>query len=304
MRLQPDALSRRHFLAAGTVAAGAALLGACGGGDDDDTATTDSSDTTGPEDDEGYSLIGFLAQGVLAAGGRSRVPFGLGDKDGLLPVDRVPEALDVRVIDQTNSRASNAVRVARHAEGLERAYFPLELTFDKPGVYTLQAEFEGAPAELTVQASPDSEVKLVRPGVQLPAVETPTVADARGVDPICTREPSCPLHDVTVAEALQAGRPLALLIATPAFCQITICGPVLDILLDVMGDHPGVSYLHAEVYTQPDVNLDTFTPVVTQLGLPHEPVLVLVGADGIVTERLDVIFDRVELDAKLTALRG
>ena len=190
----------------------------------------------------------------------------------------------------------------RHAEGLERAYFPLELTFDKPGIYTLQTEFEGAPAELSVQVSPDSEVKLVRPGVPLPPVESPTVADARGVDPICTREPACPLHDMTVAEALQAGRPMALLIATPAFCQITICGPVLDILLDVMGDHPGISYLHAEVYTQPNVNLETFTPAVRELGLPHEPVLVLAGADGIVTQRLDVIFDRTELADKLAAL--
>ena len=35
----------------------------------------------------------------------------------------------------------------------------------------------------------------------------------------------------TLAQALTEKRPLALLVATPAFCQISICGPVLDVLL-------------------------------------------------------------------------
>ncbi|MDP1820954.1 MAG: hypothetical protein Q8K58_13840 [Acidimicrobiales bacterium] len=304
MRSHPEPLSRRRFVAAGAVTAGAVLLGACSSGDDDE-ATTDTSDGDGPASSGSgdYSLIPFLNDKVLAAGAMSRVPFALADADGLLPTDQLPEALEVSVLDRTNGRSSNAVRVPRHDDGLERAYFPLELTFDQPGVYTLQTEYEGAPAELSVQAYPESEIRLIRGGVAMPPLETPTVTDARGVDPICTREPACPLHDVTVARALQAGQPLALLIATPAFCQITICGPVLDILLDGMGAHPGITYLHAEVYTQPQVSLESFAPAVTELALPQEPVLLLVGADGVVRERIDVIFDRVELDDKLAALR-
>lgn len=305
MHSQPKSLSRRRFLAAGALAGGVALLGACGSDDSDDASTDDGADT-GSDGARGYGLIPFLRRdlAVLSAEARSRVPFALADKDGLLPTDQVPKSLQVRIRDTTNGRSTNSVSVARHGDGLARAYFALEVTFDKPGIYTIESEFDGEPIELSVQAYPDDQVTVVRPGVRMPPLETPTMADAKGVDPICTRDPVCPLHDITVAQATQNGKPLALLVATPAFCQVAICGPVLEILLDVMADHPGVQYLHAEVYTQPKVNLDTFTPAVTQLALPQEPVLVLVGSDGVVTERLDVIFDRVELDAKLGTLSG
>jgi hypothetical protein len=112
----------------------------------------------------------------------------------------------------------------------------------------------------------------------------------------------CPLHDVTVAEALGTGRPLALLVATPAFCQFAICGPVLDVLLGVTDAHPGITFLHAEVYADPAKGLDTYAPVVAPLGLHFEPCLVLVGSDGTVAGRVDTIYDRAELDERLAQL--
>jgi hypothetical protein len=94
-------------------------------------------------------------------------------------------------------------------------------------------------------------------------------------------------------------------VATPAFCQITICGPVLDVLIEVAGAHPGVKLLHAEVYKDPANDVTSaaaFAPVAGELGLHFEPCLVLVGADGKVRERLDVIYDRVEVDEALARL--
>ena len=136
----------------------------------------------------------------------------------------------------------------------------------------------------------------------MPAIATPTVADAQGVDPICTNDPVCPLHDVTVADALEDGRPLALLVSTPAFCQIAICGPVLDVLLGVTGDHPDIRFLHAEVYAHPHEETDTKAPVIAELGLTFEPCLVLVGSDGKVVDRLDTIFDDDEVSESLGGL--
>jgi hypothetical protein len=145
-------------------------------------------------------------------------------------------------------------------------------------------------------------VTVIQPGAALPAVATPTVGDARGVDPICTADPVCPLHDVTVAEALEEDRPLALLVSTPAFCQIAICGPVLDVLLGITGDHPDVRFLHAEVYAHPEQDLDVHAPIVDELGLTFEPSLILVGRDGRVVERLDTIYDAGEASEALTRL--
>ncbi|OGO52632.1 MAG: hypothetical protein A2148_06970 [Chloroflexi bacterium RBG_16_68_14] len=41
-------------------------------------------------------------------------------------------------------------------------------------------------------------------------------------------EPEPALYQMTVAEALQAGKPLVVVFATPAFCQTRFCGPVVD----------------------------------------------------------------------------
>lgn len=291
-------VSRRRFLLGGSAAAGAVLLGACGGGDSGDDA--EATTTSAPE---GLALVQFFGGApMLVAGTEVRAPFGVADADGLLPVDRTPSELTVSLLGPDGGTVVEPTTVRRYGEGLERGYFPLRFTVDEPGIYTGRTEIDGAAVEMAIKVDVADEVTVIQPGAALPALLTPTRDDARGVDPVCTRDPVCPLHDVTVADALDDARPLALLVATPAFCQITICGPVLDVLLDVAGDHPDVRCLHAEVYARPHDDLDEKAPVVDELGLTFEPCLVLVGGDGRVVDRLDTIYDRVELAEALARL--
>jgi hypothetical protein len=294
----PSPLSRRRFLLGSGAAAGAVLLGACGG---DESGGGDPTTTTVPAGD--LSLVQFFGGlPMLVAGREVRAPFGLADTEDLLPVDRTPEVLTVSVSGPDGNEVGEPLEIQRHAAGLPRAYFPLRFTAGDPGVYTGRTEIDGAALEMAIKVDVAAEVLVIQPGTALPPLVTPTPDDAQGIDPICTADPVCPLHDVTVADALEDGRPLALLIATPAFCQVTICGPVLDVLLGVADDHPDVTCLHAEVYVHPHQDLDAMAPVVNELGLTFEPCLVLVGADGRVAERLDTIYDRVELDEALTRL--
>lgn len=61
--------------------------------------------------------------------------------------------------------------------------------------------------------------------------------------------------------------------------------------------------IHCEVY--PDDQGPTsgsLAPIVEALGMEFEPSLYLIGADGIVIDRLDNVFDRAELTAALDAL--
>lgn len=295
MALPPLPLSRRRFLAVASGAtAGAVLLGGCGGGDDDVT--------TGEDEVEGLALAQFFGGSLFVAGTPVRAPFGVADIDGLLPVERTPERLSVTLLDPAGDPVTEAIDVTRRADGLPRAYFPLTFTVAEPGIYTARTEVGGAAAEMAVKIDTAADVHVIQPGADMPAIATPTTADPRGVDPICTREPLCDLHDATVAEVLAEGAPLALLVASPAFCQISICGPVLDVLLDLVPDHPQVRFLHAEVYTDPETSTDAHAPVLAELGLDFEPCLVLVGSDGTVAERIDVIFDRTELDERLRRL--
>ena len=114
------------------------------------------------------------------------------------------------------------------------------------------------------------------------------------------------LHDVTLAAALGEGSPIALLVATPAFCATAVCGPVLDVLLAVQGQVPDVRYLHAEVYENPlavdNVAEATPTALTQDLGLTYEPSLFLIGADGVLVDRLDNVYDETEALESVQAL--
>jgi hypothetical protein len=294
----PVTFSRRRFLAVGgAAAAGAVLLGACGD-DDDDVEATAPSPTAG----DGLALAQFFGGPLFVAGQVLRAPFGVADIDGLLPVEDTPATLSVTVHGPDDEPIGPPLEVARHAEGLPRGYFPLVFEAPTAGIYTARTEVAGSAAEMSLQVDEAADVVVVQPGQPAPAVATPTLADAQGIDPICTSDPICPLHDVTLEAALAEGRPVALLVATPAFCQIAICGPVLDVLLSVVDDHPDIRFLHAEPFVDPATDQSTATPIVEALGLHFEPCLVLVGADGAVAERLDTIYDRDELSEALGRL--
>jgi hypothetical protein len=136
----------------------------------------------------------------------------------------------------------------------------------------------------------------------MPALQTPTTQDHRGVDPICTRDPACPLHEISLDAALQSGKPVAFIVSTPKYCQVAICGPVLDVLLGLRDANPNVTMIHAEVWT--DDTTTTPAPAVRDLNLSYEPVLFLVGADGMIRQRVDLIFDTAEASAAVAALTG
>ena len=91
-------------------------------------------------------------------------------------------------------------------------------------------------------------------------------------------------------------KPIVLLVSTPAFCQVAICGPVLDLLVERQAalEEQGLAVIHAEVYT--DDTAKATAPTVDALGLTYEPALFLAAPDGTVTDRLDAIFDATELD--------
>lgn len=300
----PSEFSRRRFLALAGAGAGAAVLAACGGGDDgDDEPGSDGSG--GPSASAKLVFVQFSGGALHPAGQPMRAPFGVADSEGLLTVKRSPAEIEVQVHGPDGDAVGDPLTIERRGVGLPRAYYTLETTLSEAGVYTMRGQLgDGPETEMAFQVHTPPEVTVIKPGDEVPAIDTPTTDDARGVAPICTRDPICPLHDVTLSQALLEGRPLALLVATPAFCKVAICGPVLDVLLDKVADHPDVRFLHAEPYADPfnDPQLTKLTPALMDLRLLSEPVLVLAGSDGVVVSRIDSIYDGDELDERLSAL--
>lgn len=301
---RPPQLSRRTLLIGGAGTLGAlALAAACGtdsgGGGEESSGTTAGDDTLN-------LLSVFAAQGpFVASGGEQRITYALADFEGV-PIDG-PEAIPFRLVPDAGG-APIEIEARRHDEGIPTPYYPLRAEFATEGIWTATAEVEGQTLEASFSVAPAADVPVLQRGAAAPATETPTAAAPQGVDPICTADPVCDLHEVTLAGALTEGSPIALLVATPAYCSTTVCGPVLDVVLAVREELPDVRYLHAEVYKDPLVvdNIAQATPaqITGDLGLTYEPSLFLFDGDGLLVDRLDNIFDTSEVRQAVSALAG
>jgi len=284
-------MSRRGFL---TLSA-AGLLVACGSGSagDGDGAATGTATGGG----RGRALVRYFPDGIHVAGRPERLPFGVADAEGI-PLSEGPASLSFTIVDDSGKQVQ-AGTVERHRDGIPRAYYPIAVELPAAGIYTLRAEVDGVALDSAISAVAPGSLGFPGAGERLPAFDTPTVADPRGVDPVCTRPEACPFHTQTLTAALAAGRPVAYLVGTPAHCQTGICGPVLDLLVDAAPRFPGISFVHAEVFSDPDGR--KVAPAVSALGLDFEPLLFVTGPDGVVRRRLDVICDRAELLDALSA---
>lgn len=250
-------------------------------------------------------MVSFSDTSALLPGSPQRVTLGLADREGVVLASPPTKDPLVFTIESNGQRIGDPLTVPAHTEGIPRAYYPVSFTPPAAGVYSISAAVNGTPVATRLQIRTDTSVVAV--GDKMIPFDTPTVADPRGVELLCTRNPQCPLHDVTLREALAAGTRVAFLIATPQFCQQAVCGPVLDVLLGQKDAFPTVKMLHSEVYptvadAQP--NVLKVTDVVSAYGLTFEPALYLAGPDGTIVNRIDTIFDTVELRDALTKLAG
>jgi hypothetical protein len=288
--------SRRQFLVG---AGAAAVLAACGDKDDPKQKASPSSTTSSTESSgaEGFAVAQFFGGPVLAAGATVRAPIGLADRDGLLLEKNLPDEARVDVTFEGKSVARDLV-VPRHDEGLPHAYYPVKFDAAQPGIYDLTVRGLPRPVESAIQVMDAAQVPVPGAGDALPRVATPTVDDPRGVTPICTRDPICPLHDLSVDAALDAKQPFLLILSTPQHCKQAICGPVLDVLLDVRAElEDPLTMIHSDIYVDYDRDQSALVPMVEAMHLSYEPLVVAVNADGTIIERLDFIFDAVELRA-------
>ncbi|HZQ59312.1 MAG TPA: hypothetical protein VFA84_14830, partial [Acidimicrobiales bacterium] len=190
-----------------------------------------------------------------------------------------------------------------HANGPEPNYALTTYTFPQPGNYQVRATFRGRTLGLPLTVTAPSASATPTIGQKMVSVATPTTASAGGVNPICTAQPQCPFHAVSLDAALAAHKPVALQFATPALCQSKFCGPVLSNLVAVSAPwRDRVTFIHAEIYT--DLTGQTETPAVKAWGLQHEPMLYLGDATGTIVARIDNLFDQDEARAALTKAYG
>ena len=283
-----DRLSRRGFLL-GVAATG--VLAACGsdsGSPAGDSAAPEVSDLAV----DGTYTIAQRFPADVQGPGTLRLPISLATSTGALIQDG-PATLGAQVTDIDGKPLGDRI-TANRRDVSPGPYYDFRADIDQAGVYYLVVE--GGPSQgAAFQVMEAGTVTVPGPGQPLPPFDTPTFDDARGIDPVCTREPEpCPFHDLTLTEALASDKGVVYLIGTPAFCQTGSCAPALESVIDIHEEFADrYVFVHAEVYT--DNTATTPAPAVDAAGLTYEPALFITDATGTVVERLDAVWNEEEL---------
>jgi hypothetical protein len=237
--------------------------------------------------------------------GSVRIPISLANQAGLLGktsgID-LPTELRAQLLNAENGEVVIADMVAmKHDANIDPPYWPFRIDIAETGIYTLVIE-GGTQDGAGVQIMDPATISIPLIGTPLPGFDTPTISNPRGVNPLCTRTPEpCPLHDITLNEALKRGKPIAYLVGTPAHCQTGTCAPALEALLsmrELVGDR--ITMLHTEIYS--DDTATVVAPAVEALNMTYEPALFITNAKGVLIERFDAIFDAVEITEAFTTL--
>jgi hypothetical protein len=328
----------RHRAAALALVLGAATLGTgCG----DDGGSRDAAGSDSQPAIEGASnvnfprpsnrslrvLIGKLNRGpVLAPSvsvlepGRNRFAFALFDR-GNRQIGGLEVALYVaRGLDETahgpftaryhkiEVKSQFQSRNAAQDPDAARSVYVAEAPFPRVGRYIVTAITKlygrlvaALPAQVTVGA--DDRVPAV--GDKAIRVHTPTRESVGGdLAKIETRVPPDTMHEVDLADALDAGRPVVLLFATPALCESRVCAPVTDVTEQVKTEFEGqADFIHMEIYNDNDASKGARSQF-RAWHLPSEPFLFAIDSEGRVAERLEGAFSADELrDAVRKAIR-
>ena len=167
-------------------------------------------------------------------------------------------------------------------------FYGAEVEFPEAGNWMVAAALEvdggrsvgqgAVPVSAEVPAAVGSKAKAAGDARWPPA--------AAGRKKICTREPACPLHEISLDDALAAGRPTVVNFGTPLLCTSQICGPVVDEQM-VVADKLGAkaSFVHVEIY--PSRNTGKPVRALTEYGFTTEPWLLVVDRDGVIRARYE-----------------
>jgi hypothetical protein len=266
------------------------LLAACGG--DDGPAGI-------PDTDPSLNVIN--ASFETLTGTERRFAFGVASLDNVPVEDR---GFQVFVRDLEGNVESGPFETTYHGDtGAALGVYLAHIDVPEAGPREIVAVDgdEWGSAVVNVVEPADSQVAV--PGAEALAVATPTTDDEMGLERLCTQDPPCGMHEVSLDQALAAGRPVMLMFATPAYCQTAVCGPAVGTLDEVResGDWDDVAFIHVEIFSDAG---ETVTDPVREWGLPTEPWVFAIGADGTVADRADGPMIDTELAGMAEQING
>ncbi|MCY3558741.1 MAG: thioredoxin family protein [Chloroflexi bacterium] len=203
-------------------------------------------------------------------------------------------------------------RFSRFPDGV-RGFHVTAINFTQAGRWNLilhiPAEDGFADVGLALDIAEDTSAPSV--GDAAPASASRTLLDVPNIADLSTGETPDPgVYLISVADALQAGKPFVVVFASPGFCTNAFCGPQAEVLSEVRERHgDDANYIHIDLYENPEqVRLGEEpieTPILEEWGLHTDEWTFVVNAEGVVVARFEAFapFDEVEA-ALATLLEG
>ncbi len=185
-----------------------------------------------------------------------------------------------------------------------RGFYIAGPTFDQPGQWNVAISSPDRGTTGTFPFTVNADVPLPEVGEAAPRSETRTIPESDLSEITTDPDPRPELYEIAIAEAVTNGTPALIVFATPAFCQTAVCGPTLDIVKEVADQHSGFDAVHVEVFENigsKGAGQLVEVPAVIEWGLPSEPWIFVVDADGIVTARFEGAVSADELIEALNA---
>ncbi len=184
-------------------------------------------------------------------------------------------------------------------------FWELEVNAGKLGTAMTAFEaFEAAQAIGVGAAAPRTDNPTINtPGIK-PSHLDSLALDATDISALTDQD----LHKVQIAKSLNDRRPIAIVVATPAYCTSQFCGPLVSEFGKLQKEYPNIDFVHLEVF--PDgfdkpisVSAAQWIAVGgTPEGQGNEPWVFVVDASGTVTQRWDNVVEMKALRAELKRL--
>ena len=292
------AISRRELLrlagAGGGALSLAALLAACGGDKPGGAAGQAPSGSLKALQADATQLSLLGAQSQLPVG-RSLYTFGLATADNRLVTGGNPQVWVAR--NDTDQAAGPFPTRWFQLEAYQQTkdtgphspltgFYGAQVELPGAGNWMVAATVEAGGRAVGQGAVPAAAKVPAAVGTRAKALATPVATSTAGRKKICTREPACPLHEISLDDALAAGRPTVVNFGTPLLCTSQMCGPVVDETM-VAADKLGAkaSFIHIEIYPSRDATKPV--KALTDYGFSTEPWLLVVDRDRVIRARFE-----------------
>jgi hypothetical protein len=304
---------RRGFLRLAAGASVASLLAACTKGSSSVPPTPSTGVASGPPGSLGSIAANLNLQPISAVAptapvnpGEQLFTYALIDANGQ---DIAGASVQLYAARSANERALGPFDGRWHAfdgygetgdqspkSALYHGVYVSAFELPAPGTWTLMptASIGGTHVGGTTALPVTRQEVVAAIGSKAIPVASPVATKSSKVAEICTRQPPCSLHAISIADALRSGRPTVVNFGTPLLCQVQLCGPVLDETIVVskrFGDR--ANFIHIEEFlpgkdlTPPtEQTLKTISPTFKAWGFQDEPWVIVIDPHGVIRGRL------------------